>query len=311
MLWREIVDMVEGYLKKGAGHFADCTLGEGGHSEILLKLFPEMKITGFERDSAILERAKERLARFGGRVKFVNSNFSDIGREFGPGNRPDYILYDFGISSWHFEESGRGFAFARNEPLDMRLDRGGINAGEVVNTWSEKELSRIFRVYGEEKWAARIALVICERRLRAAIETTGQLASIVMAAIPRKFHVRNVHPATRVFQALRIEVNAELASIEKGLAAGFGVLAEGGVMMAISFHSLEDRIVKNFSRRMKHGCLCGLEPQRCLCRNGAFAEVLTKKPVLPQTDEIAWNSRSRSAKLRALVKLKEIPADGL
>ncbi len=303
--------MVEGSLKKGAGHFADCTLGEGGHSEILLKLFPEIKITGFERDAAILERAKERLAQFGDRVKFVNSNFSDIDGEFGPGNRPDYILYDFGISSWHFEESGRGFAFAHDEPLDMSLDGSGINASDVVNTYPEKELGRIFRVYGEEKWAARIALVICERRLQAAIETTGQLASIVMAAIPKKFHVRNIHPATRVFQALRIEVNGELEAIEKGLVAGFGVLADGGVMMAISFHSLEDRIVKNFARRMKDGCLCGLEPQHCMCHNGAFAAVLTKKPVAPQDDEIAWNSRSRSAKMRALVKLKEIPADGL
>ena len=311
ILWREIVDITDGSLKKGVGHFADCTLGEGGHSEILLKLFSEITITGFERDPVILERAKERLSRFGDRVKFVNCNFSDIDKEFSAINRPDYILYDFGISSWHFESSGRGFAFAHDEPLDMSLDDTGPDARDVINGYPEKELNRIFKVYGEEKWAARIALVICERREQAPIETTGQLASIVMAAIPKKFHVKNIHPATRVFQALRIEVNGELEAIGKGLAAGFSVLAEGGVMMTMSFHSLEDRIAKNFFRRMKDGCLCGREPQHCLCRNGSFAEVLTKKPVTPQDDELAWNNRSRSAKLRAVTKLKDIPAAGL
>ncbi len=308
ILWREIVDITDGSLKKGNGLFADCTLGEGGHSEILLKLFPEIKITGFERDSAILERAGKRLAQFGDRVRFVNSNFSDIEDVFGPHDRPDYMLYDFGISSWHFEESGRGFSFANDEPLSMSLDGTGADARDVVNSYPEKELNRIFRDYGEEKWAARIALVICERRVQAPVETTGQLASIVMAAIPKKFHVKNIHPATRVFQALRIEVNRELEAIEKGLAAGFDALAPGGVMMTIAFHSLEDRIAKNFFRRMNHGCLCGLEPQHCMCRNGSFAEILTKKPVTPADDEVAWNNRSRSAKLRAIMKLKDIPS---
>lgn len=309
ILWREIVDIIDSSLKKGDGILADCTLGEGGHSEILLKLFPELKVTGFERDAAILERARERLSSCGERVRFVNSNFSMMDSVFAGDERPDYILYDFGISSWHFDSSGRGFAFASDEPLDMNLDGSGVNARDVVNRYPEKELNRIFREYGEEKWAARIAMVICERRLQAPIETTGQLASIVMAAIPRKFHVKNIHPATRVFQALRIEVNRELEAIEKGLAAGFGVLAQGGVMMTISFHSLEDRIAKNFFRRMKDGCLCGREPQNCLCHNGSFAEVLTKKPVTPQDDEISWNNRSRSAKLRAIVKLRDIPAE--
>lgn len=308
ILWREIVDIIDGSLKKGDGLLADCTLGEGGHSEILLKLFPELKVTGFERDGAILEKARERLSVFGDRVRFVNSNFSDIDKEFGHGAGPDYILYDFGISSWHFESSGRGFAFASDEPLDMSLDGTGPDARDVVNGYSEKELSRIFREYGGEKWAARIALVIRERREQAPIETTGQLASIVMAAIPKKFHVKNIHPATRVFQALRIEVNRELEAIEKGLEAGFSVLEKGGVMMTISFHSLEDRIAKNFFRRMKDGCLCGLEPQNCMCHNGSFAGVLTKKPLTPQDDELHWNNRSRSAKLRAIVKLKDIKA---
>lgn len=308
ILWREIVDIIDCSLKKGEGLFADCTLGEGGHSEILLKLFPELKITGFERDPKILEKARERLAGYNGRAEFVNANFSDMDKVFSPGAGPDYILYDFGISSWHFDCSGRGFAFASDEPLDMSLDGTGPNARDVINGYSEKELARIFREYGEEKWAARIALVITERRAREPIETTKQLASIVMASIPKKFHVRNIHPATRVFQAVRIEVNRELEAVEKGLRSGFEVLAEGGVMMAISFHSLEDRLVKNFFRRMKDGCLCGMEPQHCMCNNAPFAEILTRKPVTPGEDEISWNSRSRSAKLRAAAKLRDLPA---
>ncbi len=306
VLWREIVDIIDRSLKKGSGHLVDCTLGEGGHSEIFLNLYPEIKITAFERDSEILARAKERLSAFGSRITFINSNFSSIADSLNPENPPDYILYDFGISSYHFDRSGRGFTFASDEPLDMSLGGTDINASDVINKYPEKELARIFREYGEENWAAWIAKIIVERRAVKPVETSGELASIVLAAIPKKFHVKNIHPATRVFQAVRIEVNHELQSIEEGLKGGFKVLAEGGIMMTISFHSLEDRIAKVFFRRMKDGCLCGNEPNRCNCMNKPFAELLTKKPVTAGDDELMWNNRSRSAKLRAARKIRSI-----
>ncbi len=306
ILWREIAGFIEGSLKKGEGVLADCTLGEGGHSELFLGMFPGLSITAFERDCEILERAKERLADFGDRISFVNSNFSSIAEHFEGKRKPDYILYDFGISSYHYEKSGKGFAFSVDQPLDMSLDGDGLNAWHVINRYSEKELARVFKEYGEENWAVHIAKIIVERRAKEPVDTTGQLASIVLAAIPKKFHVKNIHPATRIFQGIRIEVNGELWAIEEGLKGGFSVLENGGVMMAISFHSLEDRIVKNFFRRMKDGCLCGNDPQRCICMNKPFMELLTKKPVEADDDEVRWNNRSRSAKLRAAVKLRDI-----
>jgi len=306
VLWREIVDIINSSLKKGSGHLIDCTLGEGGHSEIFLKLFPDIRITAFERDSEILARARERLSAFSDRITFINSNFSRIADLLNPDNPPDYILYDFGISSYHFDRSGRGFTFAGEEPLDMSLGGTDLNAYDVINRYPEKELARIFRDYGEEKWAAWIAKILVERRAAKPVETAAELASIVLAAIPKKFHVKNIHPATRVFQAVRIEVNQELLSIEEGLRGGFEMLNDGGIMMAISFHSLEDRIAKIFFRRMKDGCLCGNEPNRCNCMNKPFAELLTRKPLTAMDDELKWNNRSRSAKLRAIRKLRSI-----
>jgi len=304
ILWREILDIMEQYLKKGGVHIVDCTLGEGGHSEIFLKRYPDVLITAFERDEKILDVAKERLKVFADRVRFINDNFSKIEGYFDSDNLPDCILYDFGISSYHFELSGRGFAFANDEPLDMRLGGSVLSAYDVINDYSQEDLARIFKEYGEENWAAWIAKIIVERRSRKPIETTGELASIVLAAIPKKFHVKNIHPATRVFQAVRIEVNSELKSIEQGILGGFKILKNTGLMFCISFHSLEDRIVKNFFRRMKSGCLCGNEPSHCNCNNESFAEIITKKPLMAQDDEINWNNRSRSAKLRALRKLQ-------
>lgn len=307
ILWREIVDMIDGSLKKGEGLLVDSTIGEGGHSEILLKVFPGLKIRGFERDSSILEKSKLRLSSYKDRVEFINDNFSTMEGYFQDSEKPDYILYDFGISSYHFEKSKRGFSFAVDEPLDMRLDSNGVTAAYVVNNYPERELERIIMEYGEENWARIIAKVIGERRKDEPVETTGQLASIVLGAIPKRFHVKNIHPATRVFQALRIEVNKELEAIEKGLEAGFNLLNTGGVIMAISFHSLEDRIVKNYFRRLKKGCLCKNDPGHCNCRYSSFADILTRKPISPDGNEISWNNRSRSAKLRAAVKTSNLP----
>jgi len=303
VLWREIVDFVRESLG-GNGLLADCTLGEGGHSEILLKIFPNLKIVGFERDNDILEIARSRLSVFGERIVFVNGNFSSIGEYFEDKIKPNYILYDFGISSYHFDKSNKGFSFASEDPLNMSLDGEGLDAWHVINKYSQKELERVFREYGEEKWGVHIARIIVERRAKESINSAKELASIVLAAIPKRFHVKNIHPATRIFQGVRIEVNNELKSIEEGLRGGFSILNENGIIMAVSFHSLEDRIVKNFFRRMKDGCTCSLEPQKCLCMNKPFMKVLTKKPIEADDDEVQWNNRSRSAKLRAAMKIR-------
>ena len=306
ILWREIVDFIKESLWKGDGLLADCTLGEGGHSEILLKSFPNLKIVGFERDSDILEIAKGRLSGFGERIAFVNGNFSSIAEYFEDRIKPNYILYDFGISSYHLDKSSKGFSFVSEEALNMSLDGEGLDAWYVINKYSHAELARVFREYGEEKWGVHVARIIVERRTKEAINSAKQLASIVLAAIPKRFHVKNIHPATRIFQGVRIEVNNELQSIEEGLRRGFNILNENGIIMAISFHSLEDRIVKNFFRRMKDGCICSLEPQGCICENKPFMKVLTKKPVSADDDEVQWNNRSRSAKLRAAMKIRDM-----
>ncbi len=178
-----------------------------------------------------------------------------------------------------------------------------ISASDIINTYRKEEMTEIFYKYGEERWSKRIAEVICERREQKRIETTGELADIVLQSIPKRFHVKNIHPATRIFQALRIVVNNELEAIEKGLNDGYDVLQPGGRMMAISFHSLEDRIVKNRFRRLSKGCVCDLEPKHCNCNNDPMVKILTKKPVMPMEDEIAVNKRARSSKLRVCEKL--------
>ncbi len=240
VLWREILGYVNDSPKAGRGLLVDATLGEGGHSEMLLKNFPELTIMAFERDHHILAVAKERLAVFGQRISFVNDNFSSLARyRASEGGGVDYMLFDFGISSFHYEKSGRGFSFARDEKLDMRLDdRAERDASDIVNTCRESELAEIFFRYGQERWSRRIASAICRQRQEASIETTSRLAEVVLRAIPRRYHVKNIHPATRVFQALRIAVNNELAAIDSVMRQFPPLLAQGGRLMAISFHSL-------------------------------------------------------------------------
>jgi len=306
VLWREILEFIEDSVAAGSGYLADCTLGEGGHSELFLKTFTELKIIAFERDGAILDVARKRLEPFGDRIRFVNDNFDQAGSYLDEyGIKPDYFLYDFGISSYHYDKSGRGFTFRDDEPLDMRLSGSfqELNAAYVVKTYKEKELADIFYTYGEERWSRKIAAVIVKKRAEKKIETSAELANIVLGAIPKKFHVKNIHPATRVFQALRIEVNDELSAIEKSLNDAYGYLGENGRIMAISFHSLEDRIVKNRFRRMARGCTCDLEPKHCMCNGDSMVKILTKKPVVPQEDEVRMNNRARSSKLRVCEKI--------
>lgn len=290
----------------GKGMLVDCTLGEGGHSELLLKSFPSLRVTGFERDREILEIARKRLACWGDRITLYNDNFSQVAAYLDHRDeKPCYFLYDFGISSHHLERSGHGFAIMNDEPLDMRLDRdSGKDAAFLVNNLGEKELADIIYRYGEERWANKIARRICEVRRIKPLATTNELSALVLRAIPAKFHVRNIHPATRVFQALRIAVNDELGAIEKTLRAACGLLEPGGRIMAISFHSLEDRIVKDSFRRFARGCTCTEPVQRCMCSGKAAVKILTNKPLIPSEEEIRVNRRSRSAKLRVCERLE-------
>jgi 16S rRNA (cytosine1402-N4)-methyltransferase len=303
VLWREILGFAEGRAGRPGALLADCTLGEGGHSSILLKEFPGLKIAGIDRDPEIMERAAARLSGYGERINFVNTNFAGLGDRLAEYGEFDMFLFDFGISSFHYESSGRGFAFSKDEPLDMRLDGTGISAFDIVNGYRERDLADVIYKYGEERWGGKIAAAVRRAREIKPVETTAELADIVLSAIPAKFRVKNIHPATRVFQALRIEANGELEAISDGLNAAWGLLKKGGLIMAISFHSLEDRIVKRFFKALADGCSCGMPPKKCACARVPEVKILTGKPVLPADDETALNSRSRSAKLRVCEKI--------
>lgn len=304
VMQEELVQFIESSRHGGKGVLVDCTVGEGGHSELFLKKFPDLSVVAFDRDGSILDIARERLEPYGKRIDFINDNFSHIHQHLVQlKSAVQYILYDFGISSFHFETEGRGFSFAKDERLDMRLDEGSVSAHEIVNTYKEKMLADIIYNFGEERWSRKIAAYICRARETREIETTGELAGIVMRAIPRRFHVKNIHPATRVFQALRIASNDELAAIEKSLESAHTLLAPGGRMMAISFHSLEDRIVKEKFRRLAKGCTCAADPRECRCQEPDLVKILTKKPLRPDVGEIDSNSRARSARLRVCEKI--------
>lgn len=302
VMWREAVEFAGPVFSEGKGLLVDSTLGEGGHSALFLSEFPGIRVAAIERDPYILERAEERLTPYEGRVSFYNCNFSEIGEILDGVEPPLCILFDLGISTYHYEKSGRGFGFSRDENLDMRLDETGVRASDIINNYPERDIADIIFRYGEERWGRRISKAICMARSEKLIETTGELAEIVLRAIPKRFHSRNIHPATRVFQALRIASNSELEAIEKGLSDAFEILASGGRIIAISFHSLEDRIVKKSFRAFASGCVCGRDGKRCVCGMKPRGKVLTGKPVLPGEDEVAANSRSRSAKMRCCEK---------
>lgn len=305
VLVRELAGYIENSPLQGKGILVDGTLGEGGHSEHFLASFPDIRIVAFERDADILEVGRARLERFKDRIDFINDNFKSMGRHLDQyRGEIAYMLFDFGISSFHYEKSGRGFAHSRDEKLDMRLDSSiSHDAGYIVNNYPEKELAYIIYRYGEERRSRRIAALICRERKNAPIRTTGELASLVLRAIPRQYHVKNIHPATRVFQALRIAVNDELGAIDQALILLPELLAPGGRAMAISFHSLEDRIVKDRFRRLARGCSCESEVKYCQCDHEPFIKILTKKPVIAAMDEVEANPRARSAKLRVGQKL--------
>ena len=288
------------------GTYLDGTLGGGGHAALILEALGDKgRLIGFDRDSSAIAAASGVLARFGNRFIPVNRNFAEMESALAALGVPgiDGFLLDLGVSSHQLDEQDRGFSFQKDAPLDMRMDRSSRSAADLVNTLSHGELARIIREYGEDRWAGRIAAFICTARESGPIETTLQLADIVKAAIPRKAWEERIHPATRTFQGLRIAVNEELTSLETGLESAVRMLKPGGRGVVISFHSLEDRIVKQMFRRLAAGCTCPKDFPVCVCSSRPQVKVLTTKPVMAKEDELAVNPRSRSAKLRAVEKL--------
>lgn len=284
----------------------DSTLGEGGHTFAFLTKFENLHIIGLDADRNIQARAKERLAVFGDRMNFHLGWFNDFYANY-PTElpKPNIILFDLGISVFHYEKSGRGFSFRYDEKLDMRLnDSEGKSARDLVNSMRENDLADLIFNYSEERYSRRIARAIVECRENAPIETSKDLADVIYRSVPAAYRHGALHPATKTFQALRIAVNKELTRLPEALNSAFDCLQVGGKMGVITFHSLEDRIVKNTFRNWAKACSCPPEQPICTCGGKPKAELLTRKPVGPTEEEVEQNSPSRSAKLRVVRKLR-------
>ena len=281
-----LAEVVAALRPKPGGRYLDATVGLGGHAEaLLLKSAPDGVLSGVDCDPEALALTRARLAAFGGRLTLIGGRYEDLPALVGDAAPFDGVLFDLGASSLQFDSPERGFAFGREGPLDMRMNRRtGETATDLVARLSERDLADLIYRWGEERWSRRIARAIVTAQAHEPITTTGQLAAVVARAIPRRFWPRHIHPATRTFQALRIAVNEELVGLGPALEAGVGLLAPGGRAAAISFHSLEDRIVKQTWRRLAE----------------AGVQIVTKRPITPGPDEAAANPRARSAKLRVI-----------
>ena len=289
------------------GIYLDGTLGRAGHSyEIVSRLGENGRLIGLDRDETALEAARQRLAPFMNRVTLVHSNFSLVGQvldELGIGG-VDGMLFDLGVSSPQLDEAERGFSYMHDAPLDMRMDRtAALTAREVVNCWSYEELRRILFEYGEERYAPVIAKHIVRTREQRPIETTGQLSDIIRGAMPTSALREKQHPAKRSFQAIRIAVNDELGELEPMLRAAAEHLKPGGRLAVISFHSLEDRIVKKTMQDLATGCTCPPSFPVCVCGKRPKMKLISRKPITAGEAELAYNPRARSAKLRVAEKL--------
>ena len=284
--------------------FVDCTMGGGGHSERILQQ-SQGRLIAIDKDDQAFLYARKRLAPYADRVTFVKSDFHDIKRvlqEQGVA-AVDGIVVDLGVSSFQLDDAERGFSYQKDAPIDMRMDRqAAFSAYDVVNGYDKQALQRVIYEYGEERYGARIADAIIRHR---PIETTLELAEVIKQAIPAASRRTGPHPAKRTFQALRIEVNDEIGSLQRALEDMIDVLAPGGVLSVITFHSLEDRIVKNTFRTAEHPCTCPPEFPQCICGKKSKGKVLTRKPILPSEEELERNPRARSAKLRAFCKTTE------
>lgn len=296
-----LAEVLEVLAPRPGGQYVDATLGLGGHAVALLRASaPGGRVLGIDRDSAVLQEAVRRLRYAGERLAPVVGNFADMGRLARErGFMPvDGVLMDLGASSPQLDDPARGFSFQQSGPLDMRMGKDSeLTAADIVNSWPEEEIRRVLWEYGEERYARRIARAICETR---PIADTGALADLVVRVVGRR---DRIHPATRTFQALRIAVNDELGALERALPQALDLLAVGGRLAVIAFHSLEDRIVKQFLRREASDCICPPRLPACVCGHHARVRILTKKPISASPEEVARNPRSRSAKLRAAVRI--------
>jgi 16S rRNA (cytosine1402-N4)-methyltransferase len=294
------VEVVQWLSPERGGFFVDATVGAGGHAERILEASPGVALLGLDRDPDALEIARARLARFGERVEIVRANFADLSDALSGRPAPDGILADLGVSSMQIDRAERGFSFRRDGPLDMRMGREGRTAADIVSTASVDELTRIFREYGEEWMAAKIARGIVAERTQGPIVSTRHLARIVANA---KGSREKIDPATRVFQALRIEVNQELVALSRFLTAAVESLNARGRLAILSYHSLEDRMVKEAFRRDSGVCSCPPRMPSCVCGARTVLKLLTRRPVVPTQAEKDANPRSRSARMRVAEKI--------
>ncbi|GMT42723.1 MAG: ribosomal RNA small subunit methyltransferase H [bacterium] len=282
------------------GIYLDCTVGGGGHAEAILSVGGKnARLIGIDRDKEILRSCRKRLNIFGGNVELHCDRFENIHEVLG-GRKVDGILMDLGVSSFMLDDPERGFSFMADGPLDMRMDRSQtLTAGAVVNGYTQKKLAAIFKEYGEERYAARVARRIVKQREEKRITSTLELAELVKSAIPRS-GARRIHPATKIFQALRIEVNGELEELESAITAAVDHLSPCSALAVISFHSLEDRIAKRVFARLAKGCVCPPGLPVCICHIKPKVRKLSGKPIRPRHTEMEKNPRARSAKLRAV-----------
>ena len=303
VLLNESVDALE---LKDNGIYADGTLGGGGHSEEILKRNSSLRLIGIDRDTEAIAAAGKRLTPYSDRITLVNSNFANIKevlQNLGV-EKIDGAVLDLGVSSYQLDNAERGFSYMKEARLDMRMNQNDTkSAYDVVNTYDKNSLCDIFYRYGEEKWSKRIAEFIVKRRETKPIETTKELADIISAAVPAGARDRGSHPAKRVFQAIRIEVNGELEILKNAITDFVSCLNKGGRLAIITFHSLEDRIVKQCFSELAAGCTCPKDFPVCVCGKQPAVKIITKKPLLPSEEEQTYNSRSKSAKLRVIQKL--------
>lgn len=288
------------------GIYVDGTLGGGGHAfEVCRRLSAEGHFYGIDQDAAAIEAAKERLAEFGDKVTILRSNYCRMKEELkNKGiSGVDGIVLDLGVSSYQLDEAGRGFTYREDAVLDMRMDqRMEKTARDIVNDYSETDLYRVIRDYGEDKFAKNIAKHIVQARQKKLIETTGELNEIIKAAIPAKMRAEGGHPSKRTFQAIRIECNRELEVLKESIEELICLLAPGGRLCIITFHSLEDRIVKTAFRQAANPCICPPQFPVCVCGRVSAGEIVTGKPILPKEEELTNNPRAKSAKLRIFQK---------
>ncbi len=295
-------ETIEGLNIKPDGIYVDGTLGGGGHAyEVLKRLSPKGRLIGIDQDGEALQAAGERLKEFGNQVTLVRDNYCEIDRvlESLEIEKVDGIILDIGVSSYQLDNLERGFSYKSDAPLDMRMDtRQSLTAADVVNTYSEDELIAIIKDYGEERFARNIARKIVHAREDRPLETTQELSEIVQSAIPMKVKAKGGHPAKKTFQAIRIEVNRELAVLKESIDKMIERLNPGGRICIITFHSLEDRIVKTKFRENENPCTCPPDFPVCVCGKKSKGRVITRKPIVPSEDEIAVNKRAKSSKLR-------------